>query len=111
MDYKTLTTNFERELLFQIIYKMRQQKLTKKGARKVAKAFLPTLTSADAQEFIEKNARLCEFYPEILEAFITTIKQYDEEQKFQNLKQVREEMEGTCPSKVLTKGGEEHGRN
>ncbi len=94
MDYKTLQTNFERELLFQIIYNMRRQKLSKKGARKVAKAFLPTLTSEDANVFIDKNARLCEFYPEIMEAFITTIKEYEKEVTKDGLLKARGEMKG-----------------
>ena len=37
MEYKTLQTNFERELLFQIIQNIKRKKLTKKNAKKVAK--------------------------------------------------------------------------
>ncbi len=99
MDYKTLQINFERELLLQIVISMREKKLDKKGAKKVAKAFMPAMTSVDEAAFINKTARLCEFFPEILEAFLKTIKEYDEELKNKNLKLTREE---------LVKGGEEY---
>ncbi len=90
MDYKKLQINFERELLLQIVISMREKKLDKKGAKKVAKAFMPAMASIDEAAFIEKTARLCEFYPEILEAFLKTIKEYDEELKTKNLKLTRE---------------------
>jgi len=94
MEYKTLQTNFERELLFQIIQNIKRKKLTKKNAKKVAKAFVPTLTSEDADTFIEKNARLCEFYPEIMEAFLVTIKDYEQYVVTSGLSNVRIEMKG-----------------
>jgi Asp-tRNA(Asn)/Glu-tRNA(Gln) amidotransferase B subunit len=94
MEYKTLQTNFERELLFQIIQNIKRKKLTKKNAKKVAKAFVPTLTSEDADTFIEKNARLCEFYPEIMEAFLVTIKDYEQYVVRSGLSKVRTEMKG-----------------
>lgn len=94
MDYLTLQTNFERELLFQIIFKLGQKKLEKARARKVAQAFLPTLKSIDAPEFIKRNAKLSEFYPEILEAFLVTVKEYDRQKTEINLIDVRQEMKG-----------------
>ncbi len=94
MDYITLQKNFERELLFQIINKMRQKKLGKDQARLVSKAFLPTLKSVDEKDFIRQNARLCEFYPEILEAFLVTVKEYDDLTTENNLIKVRSEMKG-----------------
>ncbi len=102
MDYKTLQKNFERELLVQIIQNMRVKKLNKKGAKKVAKAFLPTLTCENTDQFIERNARLCEFYPEIMEAFLITIKDYEERLRVDRLNLAREK---------LTKVGELHGSN
>ncbi len=101
MDYQTLQTNFERELLFQIIQNIKRKKLTKKDAKTVAKAFVPTLTSDDADTFIAKNARLCEFYPEIMEAFLVTMKEYEKYVVTTGLINVRGEM----------KGGEKYGRN
>jgi len=94
MELKTLQTNFERELLFQIIYKMRHNKLTRVRARKVAKAFLPTLKFNSAEEFIAKNATLSEFYPEILEAFLVTVNDYEKETKGKNLIQIRNKLIG-----------------
>lgn len=74
--------------------KISREKLTKKNAKKVAKAFVPTLTSEDADTFIEKNARLCEFYPEIMEAFLVTIKDYEQYVVRSGLSKVRTEMKG-----------------
>lgn len=94
MELKTLQTNFERELLFQIISNLRHDKLTKSRAKNVAKAFLPTLKLNDAEEFILNNAKLSEFYPEILEAFLVSVKKYEEETKLNKLNLVRVKLTG-----------------
>lgn len=99
MTYQTLVTNFERELLFQIIYNMRQKKLSSERARKTAKDFLPVLRSKNAEEFIESLSRLSRTSPEVMEAFIKTVKEYEKEKVIEELIKVR----------IGLKGGEIHG--
>ncbi len=89
MTYKTLQTNFERELLFQIIQNLRHKKLTHEEAKIVAQRFMPVLKSETAQEFIESLAKLAQYHPEILEAFIKTIREYEKDEVANTLSRAR----------------------
>lgn len=92
MTFKTLKTNFERELLFQIIQNLRKDKLSHVQAQILAQNFLPILRSESSEEFIEKLSKLGQFHPEILEAFVITIKEYEIESQDERLKNAREKI-------------------
>lgn len=94
MTYKTLQTNFERELLFQIIYNMRLKKISYRRAKEVSKVFLPVLKSEGIEEFIKELSVLSRNYPEIMEAFIITVRQYENEKVEEDLLKVRSKLKG-----------------
>ena len=89
MNYKTLQTNFQRELLYQIITSLKSGKLTHPRARQMASDFLPTLKLESPEAFIEKVSKLSEEYPEILNAFLASIKQYEKSQVKEGLESAR----------------------
>lgn len=93
MTYKTLQTNFERELLFQIITLLRNKKITNVRSKQIAQVFLPMLSLSSADEFIEKLAKMSYNYPEIMEAFIIAVRMYEKENVSEGLAQVRNEIQ------------------
>lgn len=95
MTYQTLQTNFERELLFHLIFNMKKGRITKARAQKVAKAFLQVLKKEQTIEgFMSSLSKEAQFYPEIREAFLTAIKEYEKEHVQENLEKVRQVLKG-----------------
>ncbi len=77
MEYKTLKTNFQRELLFFIILNMRRGKITKKNAKLIAKIVTPFFKNENIDEFLKGIEKACKYSPEITEAFIKTVREYE----------------------------------
>ena len=100
MDYKTLKTNFERELLYQVITRMREKKLSSLRAQKIAQAFLPALKEKTPESFIEHISKKAVGYPEITEAFIAAVRKFELENNNLRLEEIRDQL----------KGGENNGR-
>lgn len=95
MTYKLLQTNFERELLFHLIFNMKKGKITNARAREVSKEFLATLHSEESVGgFMQALSKKAEFYPEIREAFLTVASEYEKEMVNENLDRVRNILKG-----------------
>ena len=101
MNYKTLQTTFERELIFEIIMGLRKGKLSYEGSKGIAKAFLPSVEKETVDEFVESLVRLCRYFPEVTNAFIRAYSVYEKERREMTLLTVRNEL----------KGGEQYGNN
>ena len=93
MTFKKLKTNFERELLFQIIQNLRKNKLTHDDAQNLAKEFLTLVNSGTSEEFMVKLSRLSETHAEILEAFIVTVGDYEKDHISECLKTARKNID------------------
>jgi hypothetical protein len=95
MTYKTLQTNFERELLFHLIFNMKKGKLTKERAQIVAKDFLEVLKSETSIDgFMGSISRKAQIYPEIRDAFLTIATEYEKENVKERLENVRHSFAG-----------------
>lgn len=66
IDYEIqkLTSDVQRDLLFELIMSMRHKLITVGGARRLAKDFLALFPFATKEEIIEKMKNLSEKYPE-----------------------------------------------
>lgn len=100
MTYKKLKTNFERELLFQIIQNLRKEKLTHDKAQSLAKEFLPLLKAESSEEFIKSLAKLAETHNEILEAYLIAVKDYEKESVEEGLDTVRKSLKVEDPPEL-----------
>lgn len=90
MTFKTLKTNFERELLFQIITNLRRKKLSQKGASYIAKDVLLKIKEESTEEsFLQSVSGLGEKYPEVMEAFIKSAYEYEKEFKAEKIEEVK----------------------
>ncbi len=108
MTYKKLQNNFERELLFQIITRIRRGQISSLRARRIAQAFLPVLKNEDPENFITTLNKLCYGYPEMLEAYIKAVKEYEDEEVMEGLVLARTHIKRAIVNENL-KGGEQHG--
>jgi len=95
MTYQTLQTNFEKELLFNLIFNMKKKRITKERGQKVAKEFLKILKAEkDAQGFMDSMTKISPYYPEIRETFLKVAYEYENEKISENLTKVREILKG-----------------
>ncbi len=95
MTYKSLQTNFERELLFHLIFNMKQGRTSSVRAQEIAKEFLAVLKNEEsAGGFMEALSKKAEFYPEVREAFLTVAREYEKEMVDENLLKVRNLLKG-----------------
>ena len=95
MTYKTLQTNFERELLFHLIFNLKKKKITKERGQIIAKEFLRVLHDSDsAVSFIEKISKISPYYMEIRETFLKVASEYEKENVEERLIKVREVLKG-----------------
>lgn len=95
MTYQLLQTNFERELLFHLIFNMKRGKISSKRAQEVAQEFLKILKSEESVEgFMKSLSKKSEYYPEIREAFLTVALEYEKENVKERLEQVRMLLKG-----------------
>jgi hypothetical protein len=109
MTHKTLKTNFEREILFQIIFKMKQKRMSTKKAKQIARVVLPIVKkSTTNEEFLNDLSKLCSFYPEILDVYLSFYKDYEKEFKNEKLKSVLKSLEEESGRTqfAASKGGE-----
>lgn len=100
MEYKTLLTNFQRELLFSIILNMRKGKIDKKQAKKIAKVVLPAFKSESIEAFFKEIERISKYSPEISEAFVKTLEEYEKETLEEKIKIVRQSLGGATMDSV-----------
>lgn len=103
MEYKTLKTNFQRELLFFIILNLKRGKITKAYIKKVSKALLPVFKSETTEDFISGIERMCKYSPEVTDAFIRAVQEYEKETIGGKIENVRKNL---MPNYSLSKGGE-----
>ena len=90
MTYKTLQTNFERELLLHLITNMRKGSITTNKAKAVAKSFLEILkTEETIAGFMDHLSKVSQFYPEIREAFLIFASDYETENVRESLQNTR----------------------
>ena len=95
MTYKALQTNFERELLFHLIFNMKKGNITKGQGQTVAKEFLEVLRSeANSEGFLNSISKKAQLYPEIREAFLIVAKEYETESVNEKILKVREVLKG-----------------
>jgi hypothetical protein len=74
---------------------MKKGKITKERGQKVAKAFLNVLKNEQTIDgFVGSLSREAQFYPEIREAFLTAIAEYEKENVQENLEKVRNILKG-----------------
>lgn len=101
MTYKTLKTNFEREILFQIIFKMKQKRMSTRRAQQIAKVVLQEIRKEpDEASFLKNIAKLSENYPEVMEAFIKSASEYEKEFQTERIASVQKSLN------EIMKGGE-----
>lgn len=89
MNYQQLKNNFERELLFQIISNLRLKRLTNDESKRIARDFLPIINCENEKEFIKNLSKLSERYPQVRDAYLRTIEEYDNSQKNEKLLYIR----------------------
>ncbi len=94
MDYKSLKTNFERELLYQVIIRIREKRLTLTRAQKIAIAFLPAVKEETPELFLQRVSKVSEGFPELTEAFIASVSKYEQENQTSKLNEVRRKLKG-----------------
>ncbi len=95
MTYKALQTNFERELLFHLIFNMKQGRTSSARAREIAREFLSVLKAEeDAQGFMNSLSKKAEYYPEMRSAFLTVASEFEKEMVDENLERVRNMLKG-----------------
>lgn len=95
MTYKTLQTNFERELLFHLIFNMKKGRTSQARAQEIANEFLSVIkTEYEVTGFMNRLSKKAEFYPEIREAFLTVAKDYERDMVDKNLEKVRAILKG-----------------
>ncbi len=93
MTYKKLQTNFERELLFCLIFNMKKGQITRERGQQVSREFLQVLKNETTIEgFMQNLSRKAEFYPEIREAFLIVAEEFEAENIKENLIIVRERL-------------------
>ena len=94
MTYKTLQTNFERELLFEIIFEMKQKSLTNKNAHLIAKAFMGVLKKVETKkEFLDEMSKIARYYPEIQRAFTKVAAEYEMEFRSEQIAKVQKTLQ------------------
>lgn len=82
MTFKQLKNNLQREILFQIIFRMRHKSLTTDRASQIAQEILSVMKNEEiADNLLNNTAKLCQYFPEISQAYVKTAKQYDDEMK------------------------------
>lgn len=89
MDYKTLKTNFQRELLVQIVLKLKRKEISTKYVQRIAQIIVPLKKLPTLEEFLKEVALNSTRSPEIRDAYITTLKGYEDIVKDERLKEVR----------------------
>lgn len=94
MTYKKLQSTFQKELLYQIITNLRNKKLSHNRAKRTAQVFLPVLKSEDEKIFLDALTKLSYSYPEILEASIVAVGEYEKEKIIEELIRVRHGLKG-----------------
>jgi len=78
MNYTTFKTNFERELLFQIITNMKRGRKDARSSKSIAQSFHVILKKAENEEqLIEALSRLSRQHQEIRDAFMRTMNEYE----------------------------------
>lgn len=92
MEYKSILTNFQRELLFSIILHMKRGRIDKKQAKKIAKIVLPAFKSKSTEEFFKEIERISRYSPEISEAFVKTLKVYEDQTLDKRLRTIRKDL-------------------
>lgn len=91
MNYQTLTINFERELLLQLIANMRKGVIQKDKAKVIAQVFLGILKEEKTkEEFMENMYKVAPYYTELREACLKVAATYENENTEDALKNVRE---------------------
>ncbi len=95
MTYKTLQTNFEKELLFHLIFSLKRKKITKDQGQKIAKEFLEVLRCADnPEDFLQGISKIAPYYLEIRESFLKVVPEYEKENVEERLINVRQILKG-----------------
>ncbi len=95
MTYKTLQTNFEKELLFHLIFSLKRKKIAKEQGQKIAKEFLEVLRNAENPEsFLQEISKIAPYYIEIRESFLKVVPEYEEENVEEKLTNVRQILKG-----------------
>jgi len=95
MTYKALQTNFEKELLFHLIFSLKRKKITKEQGQKIAKEFLTVLHEADsAQSFMDKISKIAPYHLEIRETFLKVAPEYEKEDVAERLVNLRQTLKG-----------------
>lgn len=93
MTYKTLKTNFEREILFQIIFNMKQKRMSTKKAKQIARVVLQEVRKEhDEASFLQNIAKLSESFPEVMEAFIKSASEYEKEFQTERIASVQKSL-------------------
>lgn len=95
MTYKTLQTNFERELLFHLIFNLKKKRITKAQGQKIAKEFLTILHEADsAKDFMDQISKIAPYHLEIRETFLKVAPEYEKEDVEERLSNIRQTLKG-----------------
>lgn len=102
MENNKLITNFEREILFQIVFRLRQGRISSKKAQEIAIQVLKVIKNKpNEHDFSKKMAKVCEYYPEVMEAYIATFAEHEKDVKSENIKNVLESLKNE-----MAEGGE-----
>lgn len=74
-----LINNFKRDLMTRIIIELRHAKITTRYARRIAQEVLPLFQSPTVKDFSHAASKISQYYPEIRDSFMKTLKEYENE--------------------------------
>lgn len=89
MDYKTVQNNFQRELMVQIILKLKRKEISTSYARRIAQIVVPLKKLPTVEDFFKEITLNYTKSNEIRDAYLTTLKGYEDFVKDERLKEVR----------------------
>lgn len=106
-DMLKLTSDVQRDLLFELIMSMRHKLITVGGARRLAKDFLALLPLQTKEEVIEKMKNLSEKYPEARAVYLKYAVPHQNQVEKELLDQISEHIQSGNIDQALNvaKGG------
>lgn len=106
-NLKQLVDNIERDLLYQIIFNLKQNELSVEGAKKLARDFLSILPIQSQEDLYNKLSSLSQKYHEIQPLFLKYSVPFKKQKEEQAINLMKQHIEQGNPEKAIdvAKGG------
>ncbi|HSW98024.1 MAG TPA: hypothetical protein VLF89_09430 [Candidatus Saccharimonadales bacterium] len=106
---KNLVIDIEKDLLYQIMLHLKQRKISKEQAQRLAKDFLALLPFQDQKDMLDKLYKLGEHNIEVKEVYLKYAEPYFEEERIKKLQMMTEHIKtGNIEQAIaIAKGGNE----